>query len=195
VWEIAARTNTITALASFQGTNGTTPPAGPTLDSQGNLYGVTVSGGANDLGTVWELASGSHTITTLASFNGANGVNPYGTVSVDSQGNVYGTTLVGGSSHDGTVWEIVKGSGTITTLASNSNTGAIPYGGVTVDCQGNLFGTTYNSGSSNAGMVWELAKGSSTITVLGAFAGPNGGSPYGSVAVVTPTGCNPRKTC
>jgi uncharacterized repeat protein (TIGR03803 family) len=145
VWEIAAGTNTITALSSFQGTNGTTPPAAPTLDSLGNFYGVTVSGGANHLGTVWELASGNHTITTLASFNGANGVNPHDTVSVDSQGNDDGTSSVGGSSHDGTVLE--------------------------------------------------LAMGSSTITVLGAFAGPNGGSPYGSVAVVTPTGCNPRKTC
>jgi uncharacterized repeat protein (TIGR03803 family) len=187
VWEIAAGTNTITALASFQGTNGSIPQAGLTMDSQGNLYGVTLGSGANKLGTVWELAKGSNTITTLASFNGTNGATPYGNVTVDSQGNVYGTTSVGGSSKDGTVWEIVKGSGTITTLASfNSSTGAIPHAGVTMDAQGNLYGTTYNGGSTNAGSVWELAKGSSTITTLASFNGGNGSLPEAGVPSSAP---------
>ena len=48
------------------------------MDSSGNLYGTTERGGANGDGTVFELAHGSSTITTLASFNGTNGVDPNG---------------------------------------------------------------------------------------------------------------------
>jgi uncharacterized repeat protein (TIGR03803 family) len=184
VWEIGTGTNTITTLASFQGTNGSTPVGGLAVDSQGNFYGVTVSGGAKNLGTVWELANGSNTITTLASFNASTGANPVGNVAVDSQGNVYGTTSIGGSSNEGTVWEIVKGSNAITTRASfTSTTGAVPHGGVTIDAQGDLFGTTYNGGSNNAGTVWELVKGSSTITTLASFNAATGTLPQSEVTL------------
>ena len=49
-------------------------------------------GGAYGDGTVFELAKGSGTITTLASFNGTNGSNPYASLIMDSSGNLYGTT-------------------------------------------------------------------------------------------------------
>ena len=59
----------LTAVGSFDGTNGSLPFAGVTFDANGNLFG-TAGGGASGLGTVWELAKGSSTITPLASFNG-----------------------------------------------------------------------------------------------------------------------------
>ncbi len=46
------------------------------MDSSGNLYGTTEDGGGSSDGTVFELAKGSGTITTLASFNGTNGEIP-----------------------------------------------------------------------------------------------------------------------
>ena len=46
------------------------------MDSSGNLYGTASDGGAANVGTVFELAKGSGTITTLASFNGTNGAYP-----------------------------------------------------------------------------------------------------------------------
>ena len=46
------------------------------MDSSGNLYGTATDGGADGDGTVFELAQGSGTITTLASFNGTNGATP-----------------------------------------------------------------------------------------------------------------------
>ena len=51
------------------------PYGGLIMDSSGNLYGTTSGGGASNDGTVFELAHGSGTITTLASFNGTNGSN------------------------------------------------------------------------------------------------------------------------
>ena len=104
------------------------------MDSSGNLYGTASSGGASSDGTVFELVHGSNTITTLASFNGANGLNPEGTLFMDSIGNLYGTTQGGGAAGDGTVFEVAKATGTITTLASfNGSNGLHPEGSVIFD--------------------------------------------------------------
>ena len=163
VFELAKGSSAVTTVASFDGTNGAQPVAGVTLDAHGNLYGTTPYGGPGGLydgaGTVWEIAKGSDTITTLGSFNGTNGIRPMGGVAFDAQDNLYGTTEYGGSDSSGTVWEIVKGSNAITTLASLNGTNGFPNAGVTLDAQGNIYGTGYES-------VWELAKGSSTVTAL-----------------------------
>ena len=108
----------LATLASFNGTasgtNGGYPNSGVTLDSQGNLYGTT--GGTTDGGvitsggTVYEIANGSDTPTTIASFNGSNGAFPTGGVTLDAQGNLYGTTETGGAYGFGTVWEFIVGA-------------------------------------------------------------------------------------
>jgi uncharacterized repeat protein (TIGR03803 family) len=170
VWELAKGSGTITPLASFNGTNGGQPVGGVTFDANGNLYGTALSGGANGKGTVWELAKGSGTITPLASFNNNNGTSPAGGVTFDAHGNLYGTAAVGGSDNQGTVWELAKGSGTITALASfNVTNGAEPQTGATIDASGNLYGTAQVGGANGYGTVWELTKGSNTITALAPF--------------------------
>jgi uncharacterized repeat protein (TIGR03803 family) len=192
VFEIAKGSSTITTLASFNRANGDEPMAGVTLDASGNLYGTTSyggpSGGALGDGTVFEIAKGSGTITTLASFNGINGAKPEAGVTLDASGNLYGTTYYGGAGGvilgDGTVFEIAKGSGTITTLASfNGANGAKPEAGVTLDASGNLFGTTDLGGSGNVGTVFEIAKGSSTITTLVSLNRTNGANPDAGVTL------------
>jgi len=167
-------------LASFNGATGSGPRAGLIMDAQGNLYGTTDGGGANGHGTVFELAAGSGTITTLASFNGANGAYPEAGLIMDAQGNLYGTTSNGGAFDDnGTVFELAAGSGTITTLASfNGANGHTPRAGLIMDAQGNLYGTTAMApGAPGRGTVFELAAGSGTITTLASFNGANGVNP------------------
>ncbi len=124
-------TLSLTTLASFGGSNGDGPIAGLIMDTSGNLYGTTSGGGASGDGTVFELAKGSSTLTTLASFNGSNGQNPFAGLIMDSSGNLYGTTAYQGAHGDGTVFEFAKGSSTITTLASfltkeGGGDGAVP---------------------------------------------------------------------
>jgi uncharacterized repeat protein (TIGR03803 family) len=178
VFELAHGSSTITILASFNGTDGANPFDGLVLDSSGNLYGTTEAGGASTDGTVFELAKGSGTITTLASFNGTNGSFPYPGLLMDSRGNLYGTTFSGGASNDGTVFELTKGSGTITTLASFSGkNGSNPEAPLIMDGSGNLYGTTEAGGASNAGTVFELAHGASKITTRASFNGKNGSNP------------------
>jgi uncharacterized repeat protein (TIGR03803 family) len=151
------------------------------MDSSGNLYGATQWGGsANPAdGTVFEIAKGSNTITTLASFNGANGAHPLCALAIDSSGNLYGTTEFGGAIDDGTVFELPRGSSSITTLVSfDGINGSTPFGAVILDSSGNLYGTTEVRGPQGFGTVFELSRATNTITTLASFNGTNGGDPY-----------------
>ncbi len=181
VFELAQGSGTLTALASFNGTNGLNPRAGLIQDSSGNLYG-TAESSSSGAGTVFELVQGSGTITRLASFNGTNGANPYGGLIMDSNGNLYGTASAGGASHDGTVFEVAQGSGTITTLASfNGTNGANPDAGLIMDSGGNLYGTASAGGAKKFGAVFELAHGSGAITTLGSFNTPLASKPLSTL--------------
>jgi uncharacterized repeat protein (TIGR03803 family) len=183
VWELMKGSGTITALASFNGTNGSSPFAGVTLDANGNAYGTTDVGGANGVGVVWELAKGSGTITALASFDTTNGAFPRGPVTIDAKGNLFGTTE-GGGIGGGVVWELAKGSSTIQALASfTSTSGVNPAGRVTFDSAGNAYGTAQNGGANGKGTVWELTNGSTTINALASFNTTNGASPFGPVTL------------
>ncbi len=92
------------------------PVAGIVRDASGNLYGTTpvggnFCGGSNQgYGTVFELipptGTGNYTEKVLWSFSGTDGANPYGTLTLDSAGNIYGTTETGGSNQGGVVFEV-----------------------------------------------------------------------------------------
>jgi uncharacterized repeat protein (TIGR03803 family) len=176
IFELAKGSSTITVLASFDGTDGTFPGGALVMDAAGNLYGTASLGGAFSDGTIFELAKGSSTITVLASFNGTDGLAPSGALVMDAAGNLYGATQKGGASNVGTVFELAKGSGTITALASISGTsgGIGAVGGLVMDSAGNLYGTTLDEGTDDEGSIFELPKGSSTITVLASFTLSNG---------------------
>ena len=128
------------------------------------------------------------TPTTLVSFNGGDGANPYAGLITDAAGNLFGTTLNGGASEVGTVFEIAKTAAggyatTPTTLVSfNGGDGANPAAGLIADAGGNLFGTTGSGGASGYGTVFEIAKTAvggyaTTPTTLVSFNGGDGANP------------------
>jgi uncharacterized repeat protein (TIGR03803 family) len=87
------------------------PNAGLIFDASGNLYGVTLVGGLNGQGTVFELtatATGSWTETVLHDFSSqsTDGANPNAGLIFGVSGNLYGTTGQGGSSNEGPMFEI-----------------------------------------------------------------------------------------
>jgi uncharacterized repeat protein (TIGR03803 family) len=150
-------------------TDGAVPYASPILDSTGNLYGTTGSGGAHHVGTVFKLApksGGGWQETILYSFrnNRVDGVYPTGSLVLDSAGNLYGTTSGGGTLGNGTVFELtpVAGGGwqekELYAFKSSSD-GAEPRAGLLLDSSGNLYGTTATGGAGGGGTAFELSPG------------------------------------
>src|SRR5579863_9133721 len=88
-------TYNLSTLVTFNGANGSYPYDALVPDSSGNLYGVTDYGGTAGHGTIFELPKGSSTVKTLINFNGANGSNPFGAMTIDSKGDLFGTTSYG----------------------------------------------------------------------------------------------------
>jgi uncharacterized repeat protein (TIGR03803 family) len=169
---------TLKTLVKFNGTNGATPSGGLVADAGGNLYGTTYNGGADGGGIVFKIPAGTSNVSTFASFNGTDGARPFSGVAVDSSGNLYGSTSVGGADGDGAVYEIPSGTNTINLLASfDGSNGRNPVGGVIVDSSGNVYGTTENGafGEGSAGTVFEVVKGSGAPTTLHAFSNQSGG--------------------
>jgi uncharacterized repeat protein (TIGR03803 family) len=157
---------TETPLYQFTGgADGGTPDAAPIFDSAGNLYGTAAGGGTGNNGIVYKLThSGSGwTESVLYSFGGSpDGNGPFSSVTFDANGNLYGTTVEGGTGGLGTVYQLTpSGSGwTESVLYSfqGANDGAIPYAGVVLDPQGNLYGATFYGGADSGGAIFELMR-------------------------------------
>ena len=166
---------TETILHEFQGYDGFQVRAGLTRDAAGNLYGTSASGGSFNQGTVFELSpgqSGHWTGKTLHHFSGgSDGGVPYGSVTLDAAGNVYGTTSAGGGATSdckygcGTVFELspdASGDGHWTgkilhSFSQKSSDGRYPAAGLIFDAAGNLYGTAGAGGNhSNSGIAFEL---------------------------------------
>ncbi len=111
VYELSPSGNawTFTVLYSLAGTSTCGPAAALTMDAAGSLYGTTLCDGANKFGNVFKLTNTGNgwTYTSLHDFSGANdGLNPVSNVTIDADGNLYGTTGGDGYIHVGTVWMI-----------------------------------------------------------------------------------------
>jgi uncharacterized repeat protein (TIGR03803 family) len=169
-------------------TDGAEPEAGLVLDKEGNLYGTTIEGGANMVGTVFEVTP-SRKETVLYNFcptNGcADGAFPRAGLVFDTKGNLYGTTNYGGAGtgSNGTVFEVTPSTGSETVLYSfcsqdNCTDGSRPYAGLVFDKKGNLYGTTIAGGANSLdGTVFEVTP-SGEETVLHSFTGaPDGAYP------------------
>ncbi|MGH9500743.1 MAG: choice-of-anchor tandem repeat GloVer-containing protein [Terriglobales bacterium] len=185
-----------TVLHSFELTEGINPQAPLNIDSQENLYGSTEGGGnpncssTDGCGTIFELDKLGH-MTILYAFAGPpDGANPWGQLTLDAQGNLYGTTESGG---DYNCFPTLDGCGTVFRLDSAGheevlhtflgypNDGQYPQSPVFFDAAKNIYGTTYGGGTSGSGTVFKIDKmGKETL-----YSFPQGG-PYGPQGALVP---------
>jgi uncharacterized repeat protein (TIGR03803 family) len=186
--------------------DGQRPSGGLALDSKGNIYGTTQLGGSHQGGVVFELvrgANGGWHEQILHSFVSLDGYEPgSATPILDSHGNLYSTTVGGGTGGGGVVFELSP-SGTkwrekVLHNFTGGEDGASPYAGVTFDSHGRLFGTTAWGGGNGScwtndyqnlycGTVYTLRpseSGAWTESILYRFSdGLDGGVPFASVVL------------
>jgi uncharacterized repeat protein (TIGR03803 family) len=164
-------------LASFNNIDGSNPVGDPLIDSSGNVFGTTQTGGAAGCGVIYELVNnggGSYTNTTLYNFagGGKDGCNPYGGLVMDSSGNLYGSAPLDGEYAAGVIYELANSGGTYTESViyafKGHSDGAFPYGDLAMDAKGRLYGTTYNGAGGNCafgcGTVFQLTNKSGLWT-------------------------------
>ncbi len=168
----------------FQSGDGADPAGELVRDLEGNLYGVTAQGGANNLGAVYELSPPTRegspwTEKIVFSFGLADGTIPAGRLLWGPQGQLYGTTVANGPNQSGDVFELspprLPGrpwTFSIVYAFTGSTDGGSPENGVIADSKGNLYG-------SASDVIFRLtppptSTGMWTETVLHTFTGPDG---------------------
>ena len=156
-------------------------------NSRGNMSKLTCGIRACGFFLLWAaatVASPAQTFTTLHSFAGTDGSNPLAPLFQASNGDLYGTTSVGGANKDGTVFEITT-SGTLTTMHNfnhlNPTDGGQPYAGLIQARDGNLYGTTTRGGSHNAGVFFRMTTSGVLRAIHDFDYSPDGALPYAAV--------------
>jgi uncharacterized repeat protein (TIGR03803 family) len=125
------------------------------------------------------------TFTTLINFNGTDGGLPqYDYLVQGFDGNIYGTTQLGGTNNAGAVYKFTPG-GTLTSLYSfcaqaNCADGAEPVAGLVQGSDGNLYGTTQTGGASGFGTIFKITS-TGTLTTLHSFSGTDGANPLSNL--------------
>ena len=162
----------LTTLYSFSNDDSANPEGlvqadagGLVQAANGNLYATTTFGGANDQGSIFQITPAG-ALTTLYSFKGIDGIQPYGTLVQASDGNLFGTTQYQGSSTgDGTIFKVTP-AGVLTTLHRFDGTdGAYPNGGLVQAANGDLYGTTSSGGAYDWGTVFKITPAGALTTL------------------------------
>jgi uncharacterized repeat protein (TIGR03803 family) len=154
--------------------DGEVPESGLVPATNGDLYGITSSGGSgcSYCGTVFEISSRG-TLFTLHSFDGSDGLNPLGLMQA-SNGDFYGTTSAGGSGSGGTIFRMTP-TGTLMTLY-NFEDFNYPVAGLVEGNDGNFYGTTITYASGGHGTIFKMTPDGG-VTTLHSFSGGDGSWP------------------
>jgi uncharacterized repeat protein (TIGR03803 family) len=175
----------VTVLHSFSGgDDGSHPNCGLIQASDGNFYGTTYTGGSANWGTVFRMTSAG-SVTGLHAFTGgADGKHPLVELIQATDGNLYGTTWLGGKSDGGTIFKMTL-AGDVTILYSFQYA---EYPSRLIQAtDGNLYGTTFGDDTYAGGSIFRMTP-AGAVTILHTFGwigAVDGSGPCGSLIQAT----------
>jgi uncharacterized repeat protein (TIGR03803 family) len=155
-----------TVIYAFTGADdGSGPGARVTVDRNGDVYGMTPTGGTYGVGTIYKLHphAGSYTFQVIHTFTGGNdGATGSAGRMLLRHGRLYGAATSGGMYGSGVVFELTPtavGEWDFRTLYSfhGQPDGSFPYGALLRAGSGKIYGTTYYGGKNGIGSVYELS--------------------------------------
>ncbi|HET7453770.1 MAG TPA: choice-of-anchor tandem repeat GloVer-containing protein [Thermoanaerobaculia bacterium] len=180
----AASADVFSDLYAFTGSDSAYQQGPLIVDAGGNLFGTSPYGGRPGQGSVFELPPGGNGVSLQVLYEftgGSDGAQPFGGLVSDPAGNLYGVASAGGTTGNGTVFELVR-SGSVFTFQvlyqfSGDADGGGPVGTLVIDTGGILYGTTEKGGAGGSGTVFSLSPGESgfVLTTLHAFSSTSSG--------------------
>ncbi len=182
LFEYDTSTATLTKKIDFSDAPNGINPYGSLTASGTQLYGMTSQGGANNLGTLFELDPLSGAFKKKMDFDSTNGSAPQGSLTAFGT-KLYGMMNIGGANSLGTLFEYDPSAGTLTKKIdfNGLSNGSLPYGSLTA-LDTKLYGLTSQGGANDLGILFEYDTSTTTLTKKIEFLGiSNGSYPYGSL--------------
>lgn len=177
-----------TKKIDFNGVNNGSNPNGYLVQaSDGNLYGMTTNGGANNFGVLFQYNTSTSVLIKLLDFSGTSGSNPYGSLIQASDGMLYGITTTGALNGRGAIFQFnyITSSYTRKYDFLTGVTGFSSYSDLFQASDGNLYGMTSAGGVYGVGVIFQFDLSSNTYTKKIDFDGANGKGAQGSLMQAT----------
>ena len=187
IFSFDTSTNTMTALHHFNPNKGGYPFGALIQDTNGILYGMTNSGGLNNLGVIFSFDYNTNIYTDLWDLKPFEGEYPYGSLLKANNGLLYGLTSNGGNDSVGTLFSYNINLDTLIvlksfdTIANAAGTGGQPHSSLIQANDGKLYGVARNNGAHGWGTIFNWDIGANTFTKIYDFTGIDGLYPYGSL--------------
>ena len=174
IFQFDPANNTYTKKVDFgDGLAGFRPHGSLMQASDGKLYGMTLAGGANNLGVIFQFDPATNTYTKKFDFTNAGGNTPHGILLQASDGMLYGMTSIGGGNNLGVIFQYDPATNIYTKefdFAGATN-GSHPKGSLIQASDGKLYGMTSDGGANNLGVMFQFDPATTTYVKKLDFAG------------------------
>ncbi len=167
VFEFDPASGTITKRANFDySTLGGAPWGDFVQTADGKLYTMTSVGGSGDGGTIVLFDPVAGTIAVKANLTTATGYNPYGSLTLASNGKLYALNAYGGTAEYGTLIEFDPTTSSFTKKYDfTAGSGSYPYGSLALaTATGKLYGLTTRGGTNDVGVIFEYNPATNAFT-------------------------------
>jgi uncharacterized repeat protein (TIGR03803 family) len=187
LFEYEPTTNIFVKRIDFDGNvKGSNPSLSLTFSSSGKLYGMTSTGGINNLGVLFEFDPTTNIFIKKIDFDGGGmGSNPL-SVTEGSSGKLYGVTRKGGANDLGVLFEFNPATNIFTKKCDfdGLQKGSAPSQSLTLSNNGKLYGMTSYGGAFNKGILFEYDPATNLFVKKTDFNGANGSNPFGSLLLI-----------